>query len=153
MRSVPPRSSRGKTSSRGASRGADPTDSPERLCGGDGDETANNDDGTASAGSSCENPSDSEGEEGFQGPLGECDDGGDDDLMMALAKSLGGENGARRSKKGSRKSRFASNTDKLDLAVSGDAWLRYGYHRHFRGDAFYGTVRVASSFSEASDLR
>eukprot|EP00904_Undaria_pinnatifida_P012176 jgi/Undpi1/8089/HiC_scaffold_24.g10561.m1 len=103
-------------SSRGASRGADPTDSPERLCGGDGDETANNDDGTASAGSSCENPSDSEGEEGFQGPLGECDDGGDDDLMMALAKSLGGENGARRSKKGSRKSRFASNTDKLDLA-------------------------------------
>lgn len=123
MRSFhPPRGSRNKPHSKGGCR-ANPVDSPERLCGNEGqagNEGSSNSNGAASIDSSCERSSDSDGEGGdLQGPLGKHADESDDNLMMALAKTLGGENGAGSTKKGSQKSKFANETDKLDLAVSG----------------------------------
>lgn len=114
------RSSRNKANSKGGSR-ANPVDSPERLCGDEGQagNEGSNGDGAASTASSCESSSDSDAGE-FQGPLAEYADESDDNLMMALAKTLGGaDNGSRSTKKGSRKSKLANETDKLDLAVSG----------------------------------
>lgn len=55
--------------------------------------------------------------------MAEYADGSDDNLMMALAKTLGGADKRPKStKKGSRKSKLANETDKLDLAVSGGWW-------------------------------
>lgn len=74
-----------------------------------------------SSGSSCEDSSDSDAASAVCGPLREDDDEEDGALVLALAKSLGAGGGGegKKKKKKSSKGKYASKTDKLDLAVSG----------------------------------
>lgn len=97
----------------------------EASGGGDGGaRKEDDDDGADSDGSSCCSGSSSSNSSGDDmsvcGPVGAGSDDDDEALMVALAKSLGdggGDGGDKKKKKKSKeKSKWASKTDKLDLA-------------------------------------
>ena len=98
----------------------------ETSGGGDGGaRKEDDDDGCESDGSSCCSGSSSSSESGDDmsvcGPVGAGSDDDDEALMVALAKSLGdgaggGDAKKKKKKKSKGKSKWASKTDKLDLA-------------------------------------